>query len=94
MTTHVVLFRFHEPADAEEAAHRLGAMAGRIPGLTGVRVGMDHNGGPNAYHLVLVTEHESRAALTDYANHPAHHDVLAWLGDRISERAVVDTDDF
>ncbi len=94
MTTHVVMFRFHDPHEAQEAAHRIGAMAGRVPGLNALRVGVDHNGGPNAYQLVLITEHDSPAALQDYAQHPVHQEVLAWLADRISERAVVDTDDF
>lgn len=94
MTTHIVMLRFHNQADADEAAHRLSQMAGRIPGMTGLRVGTDHNGGPAAFHLVLITEHDSREALQDYATHPVHVEVLEWLGGRISERAVVDTDSF
>jgi hypothetical protein len=94
MTTHVVMFRFHEPTDAEEAAHRLSQMAGRIPGLTGLRVGTNHHDGPAAYQVVLITEHDSPEALKDYASHPVHVEVAGWLAERISERAVVDTDAF
>jgi hypothetical protein len=94
MTTHVVMFRLADPADVAEAVHRLSHMADRIPGMTRLRVGANHNPGAHAYHLTLISEHTDRQALQDYSTHPAHREVLAWLGERIAERAVVDTDDF
>jgi hypothetical protein len=93
MTTHVVMFRFTDPTDAAEARSKLLAMAGRIPGMTGIRVGLDHNQGPAAFHLVLVSEHESRAALSQYLSHPIHVGVAEWLRPRLADRAVVDSDD-
>ena len=93
MTTHVVMFRFANSDDAAAAVERLRGMNGRIPGLTAIRAGVDHNGGPNAFDVVLITEHEDRAALKSYASHPVHVEVAEWLADRITDRAVVDTDD-
>lgn len=93
MTTHVVMFRFSDPDDAARAVERLRSMKGQIPGLTNLGAGIDHNKGPNAYDVVLITEHVDRAALKTYVSHPVHVEVAEWLADRISERAVVDTDE-
>ena len=93
MTTHVVMFRFTASHDAAEAATRLKSMKGRIPGLIDVRAGVDHNRGPNAYDVVLITKHEDEDALKSYSSHPVHIEVAEWLADRITDRAVVDTDD-
>ena len=94
MTTHVVMFRFHDAADVTEARERLNAMMGEVPGLLSVEVGSDHNRSDAAHDLVLVTVHEDREALRQYADHPAHVAVKDWLSSRTKERAVVDTDDF
>ncbi len=89
--THVVMFTLHDSADADEAALRLRAMAGRIPALHGLRVGTSANG--EAPHLVLLTEHADVAGLQAYAKHPVHEDLLAWFRPRIAARSVVDTAD-
>ncbi len=94
MTTHVVMFRFHDVAEVAEATERLSAMTGQIPGLLSVQVGSDHNRGDAAHDLVLVTVHEDQDALRLYADHPVHVAVKDWLASRTRERAVVDTDDF
>ena len=93
MTTHIVMMRFHDTGDTAEAARRLRAMTGRIPGMTSLRIGTDDNRGPHAFDLVLISEHEDHAALQAYASHPVHKEVLGWLADRIKDRAVVDSDD-
>jgi hypothetical protein len=89
--THAVLFTLHDPADAAEAADRLRAMAGRIPSLLGIEAGTSDDG--SAPHVLLLTRHTDLAGLRDYAEHPVHLELLAWIRPRIAERAAVDTSD-
>ncbi|MFN8125216.1 MAG: Dabb family protein [Candidatus Nanopelagicales bacterium] len=93
MITHVVMWRFHDPADVDEAVVRLHALTGRVVGLTSLRVGRNQNTTPHAYELVLVSEHADDDALRAYIADPVHQEVVAWMADRVSARAVVDTGD-
>lgn len=93
MITHVVLFRFGNAGDVAGATDRLRGMQGRIPALRSVRAGSNSNTGPNAFDLVLITEHDDEAGLAEYLTDPHHRELGSWLADRISERAVVDTSD-
>ncbi len=89
--THAVMFTLHNPADAEEAVARLRAMAGRIPSLLGIEVGTSADG--SAPHVLLLTRHADAAGLREYAEHPVHEDLLAWIRPRIAGRTVVDSSD-
>ena len=91
--THVVMFRLADPGDVDEAIVRLRGLAGRIPTLNSIKAGRDVNRGPAAFDVVLMTEHDDPDALRDYAEHPVHQELLAWLKSRWSDRAVVDTED-
>lgn len=93
MVTHVVMWRFNDPADIPEAAARLRALADKVAGVRSLRVGINSNQGPHAFELVLVSEHDSFEDLGAYVADPEHQEVAAWLSSRIAERAVVDTDD-
>ena len=89
--THAVMFTLQDPADALEAAHRLRALAGRIPALLSIEVGTSANGA--VPHLLLLTRHADAAGLQEYAQHPVHQDLLAWIRPRIAARMVVDSAD-
>ncbi len=91
--THVVMWRFHDPADMDEAAARLRSLPGRVSGITSLRVGPNQNRTEHAYQLVLVSEHADADALRAYIADPAHQEVAHWLSERVAARAVVDTDD-
>ena len=93
MVTHVVMWRFNDPADIDEAVDRLRALHGTVAGATSVKVGRNQNSGASAYELVLTSEHESFEDLATYAADPAHQEVVAWMSERVADRAVVDTDD-
>lgn len=93
MVTHVVMFRFTDPRDIDEAIGRLRGMVGQVAGLKALRVGRNQNSGSSAFELVLITEHESFEDLSAYAADPRHQEVLAWMAERVADRAVVDTDD-
>ncbi len=93
MITHVVMWRFNDPADIDEAMARLRALDGEVSGLRSLRVGRNRNEGASAFELVLMTEHESFEDLATYAGDPDHQEVVAWMSERVADRAVVDTDD-
>jgi hypothetical protein len=90
MLTHVVLFRFVDPADAVEAQQRLEALVGRIPELQSLAAGRDAVGDASAAHLALLTTHADVEGLRAYQNHPEHQEFGAWLRPRLESRTVVD----
>ena len=96
---HVVMWKLREQAEgADRAANAvrvkaaLEALRGRIPGLLRLEVGVDYNRSPAAWDVVLVSEHESRAALEAYQVHPEHVRVAELIGKVRADRAVVDYD--
>ncbi len=93
MLTHVVMFRFNDPADAAQAVLQLRGLAGRIPAARTLRVGTNLNTGSGAFEIILVSEHDDIAALEEYRTHPEHQAVLAWLADHPHERVAFDTTD-
>jgi len=96
MIRHIVAFRLTDPEAAERDARvrgihdRLTALVGVIPGLVGMQVEPDLGEVAGHWDLVLVSEHESAAALAAYQVHPAHVDASGWVGQFIAERAAVD----
>ena len=87
MYTHIVLFNLTDPAGAEEAAEKLRAMAGQIPTLRSIEVGVDDTPSPRSAHLSLITRFDDQAGLAAYAVHPVHVALLEWIRPRI-ERAI------
>lgn len=92
MVTHIVLFRFSDPAVAYQARDRLLAMAGRIPGMISIDAGVDFTRSERSYHLGLVTRHDSREALAHYQTHPVHVEVAAFIKANAVGAAAVDFD--
>jgi hypothetical protein len=90
MYSHVVMFRFGEPGDAEQAAGALRAMEGRIPQLRYLEVGIDDDPSERSAELVLMTRFDSREAYEVYRTHPQHLEVLAILKDLVTWSAKVD----
>jgi hypothetical protein len=88
--THVVLFRFHDPADAGPARDRLGALRGRVPTVRSLSVGVDAERSGSPWHVALTSTYDDWDALAAYASAPAHVEVMDWLADRVADKAVVD----
>lgn len=93
MVTHVVMWRFTDPSDIDEAVERLRALDGAVAGLNSLQVGRNENAGAHAYELVLLSTHDSFEELAAYAADPLHQEVTAWMSSRVADRAVVDTTD-
>lgn len=97
MIKHIVMWRLHEQANGQDKAtnaqlakDKLEALVGQIPGLISLEVGQDFSCGEMSADLVLYSELASKQALTDYAVHPAHVEVVKFILSICSERRVVD----
>ncbi len=97
MVKHVVMWRLKDVAEgADRAANaarmkrELETLRGRIPGLLSLEVGVDVERSSAAFDVVLISAHESPAALAAYQVHPLHARVAEFIGKIRSERVVVD----
>ena len=88
--THVVFFRLHDPSDAAEAAWRLRALDGVVPTLDSIEVGVDELRSERSWDLCLITRFADLEAMEAYQVHPAHQEVVAWLGEHARAAAAVD----
>ena len=76
---HVVFFRFGSAEHTHEAASRLRALAGVIPSLLSIEVGVDELRTERSWDLCLNTGFADAAGLEAYQVHPAHQEALVWL---------------
>lgn len=95
---HVVAFRF--TADNAEGKLRQSKLAqaelrkldsDQIPGLLGLQVRPDLGRDQTHWDLVLVSHHESEAALTEYMAHPLHMEVAKEVATHVAQKAIVDS---
>jgi len=77
-------------AQAEQVREALLGMFGKIPGMTGVEVGIGLVSSEQEADVVLSSTHDSWQALSDYQKHPAHEPVKELIGALRTERRVVD----
>jgi hypothetical protein len=97
MVKHIVFWRLKESAhgnarldNARLIKQKLEGLDGQIPGLIKIEVGIDFLHRPASADLALYSEFESRAALAEYQEHPAHQAVMPFIAEARSERLVVD----
>lgn len=96
MIRHIVMWKVRGDSPEQrrktalEVKRQFDGLAGRIPGLRHLEVGIDVSAVDYACDVVLVTEFESAQALADYANHPEHLRVRRELGDARIARYQVD----
>lgn len=79
MIRHIVVWRLRpEPsvrANAERVRSLLEGMAGKIPGLLKVEIGINVLADAHASDVLLLSEFTDRAALDGYQQHPLHEAV-------------------
>jgi hypothetical protein len=94
MLKHVVIWKVKDPVrKAEQAAlvkAQLESLAGRIPGLLRIEVGVDIGYDADAHDVVLYSEFTDRAALDAYQPHPLHLEVKKVIGPLLTARHAVD----
>ncbi len=91
MITHIVLFKLLHPTpeNLEEARSVLAGLAGRIPRLRHLEVGVNGVHSDRSYDLALMAKFDSLEDLQAYQNHPAHVKVVKYMqGVRQSAIAV------
>ncbi len=93
---HIVMWRVRgddeatRAANAERVKREFESLAGRIPGLLHLEVGIDVSRIDYACDVVLVTEFDSAESLAGYATHPEHLRVRDALGNLRITRHQVD----
>ena len=98
MIKHIVMFKFAEEKEGrsgrENAAIAKGmleALQGVVPTLKASKISLNsEKATPANFELVLETEFEDMAGLSEYATHPEHIKVVAFIKSVITARACVD----
>lgn len=95
MIKHIVMWDVRGETDqarkeaAQVVKNKFDALAGVIPGMRYLEIGLDVSGVDYACHVVLYSEFDSQEALDAYASHPEHLKIRRELGDiRISRHQV------
>jgi len=90
MIKHIVMWKLRDKADAPEIKRQLEALAGKIPGLIKIEVGIDFLESEQSADVVLYSELESHEALKRYQTHPEHQAVVPLVKAAAIARTVVD----
>jgi hypothetical protein len=88
--THIVLMKFADSGNREEAKHRLEELQPKIPQIQSLTVGLDVISSEVSYDLALITTHASVDDLKGYQAHPDHVEFGGWLRPLLTSRVVVD----
>ena len=92
MITHIVLFKLLNctPERAAEARQVLAGMAGKIPELRHLEVGVDLVHSERSYDLALLARFDSLDDLQAYQVHPVHVEVVKYMQGVRQSAVVVD----
>jgi antibiotic biosynthesis monooxygenase (ABM) superfamily enzyme len=93
MVTHIVFFTFKPEEKSThllEAKRRIEEMAGKIPSLKSLEVGLNFSQEARAMDMALVTQFDDRDGLDLYATHPIHREVIAYIKHVAEYTQVVD----
>ncbi len=93
MIVHIVMFKFKEEnKDANLATTKamLEGLVAKIDTLKTMEVGIDFNGSERAFDLSLYSTFETKEGLAEYAVHPAHLEVVAFIKEVTEVSRVVD----
>ena len=98
MIRHIVCWTF-QSTDPDERAAALAGMRERleplpsvVPGLRSLVVRADLGDTESNWDVVLVSEHDDRAALAAYTDHPEHLAAASFVRSVVAERACVDVE--
>jgi len=79
---HIVCQKFKEKADAEAAAKMLHDLAGVVPSLRNIEVGVDFLGSERSFDLAIIAVFDDVEGLHAYDTHPAHQKVREFIKSR------------
>lgn len=92
MLTHVVFFKLTDrtPENTQKLREVLLSMAGKVPQIKHMEVGVNIVPSERAFDLILFQRFDSLADLQAYQAHPEHQDVLKVILAVTASRASVD----
>ena len=93
MIKHIVFWKLKDKdkkENGETIKKRLESLAGKVPGLLKIEVGLDFSKTNESADVALYSEFENREALKSYTEHPDHKAILPFVKDIRTERRVVD----
>jgi hypothetical protein len=95
LVKHIVIWRLKGEASEKALASLrvkalLESLAGKIPGLIKIEVGINFLEDANAADVALYSEFSGRVALAQYQIHPEHVAVALQIRECAAERRVVD----
>lgn len=97
MIKHIVLWRLKDRAlgagkaeNAERIRREAADLAGIVPGLRSIEVGINFEPSDAAWDIGLYSEFDTRDALDEYQIHPRHEAFKELVGQVREDRAVID----
>ncbi|WP_338013799.1 Dabb family protein [Desulforamulus profundi] len=90
LITHVVFFKFKDPADMAKARDALLGLQGKIPQLRHLEVGVDVVRSQRYYDLALLAKFDSLDDLQAYQIHPDHQKVANYISEIRESVVAVD----
>ena len=94
MVVHVVMIRFREEEGEEEAvlraAEMIEALVLKVPSLRSMETGINFSPEERAMDLCLIAHFDDREGLQEYAVHPEHQKVIAYIKEKAEYSKVVD----
>lgn len=93
MIVHIVMFAFKEENKTEnlrKTKEILEGLMGKVPSLLSMEVGLDFMQSERSFDLVLTSTFADKDALSAYAIHPAHLEVVNFIKEVTEAAKVVD----
>ena len=90
MLVHIVLARFPNPADADEAARLISELPATVDVIRSLSIGRDVVQSERSYDLGWIVELDSLEDLETYTVHPDHQAVAQWITAHRTDIAVCD----
>ncbi|GAB6181562.1 Dabb family protein [Desulfotomaculum defluvii] len=90
MITHIVCFKFKDPASSQIVREKLMALKGKIPELRHLEVGVDVIRSQRSYDLALIARFDNLDDLNTYQVHPDHQEVVKYIGTVVESSVAVD----
>jgi hypothetical protein len=84
--------KFEDKSVAPSIKERLLSMQGKVEALKSIEVDINFNQSERAFDLALISTHENKEKLSEYANDPYHLEIVAYLKSINTLTKVVDSE--
>jgi len=93
MVVHIVMFKFKEDNkqnNIQKTKQMLESLKNSVPSLKSIEVGVNFANEERAMDLSIITRFDDKDALSEYATHPAHLEVIEFIKTVVEYTKVVD----